>query len=145
VLWGLVGLGAAGILFCAIGATSVRRMLNRRVPQFLGRNSFSLYLVHVPILATLAYALGDAQWWLVGLIGVPLSIGFAVVFRRFIELPSHRLAQAIGKRAARPRKVTRSAGTDTTRPELTASAAESEPLSDAEASAAGARALLVLR
>jgi peptidoglycan/LPS O-acetylase OafA/YrhL len=103
ILWALVGLGAAGIIFCAIGSTGVRTTLNRRVPQFLGRNSFSLYLVHVPILATLAYALGDAQWWMVALIGIPVSIAFAVVFRRYVELPSHRLAHAIGARVTRGR------------------------------------------
>lgn len=103
ILWGLVGLGCAGIIFCAIGSASIGYALSRRVPQFLGRNSFSLYLVHVPILATLAYALGDAQWWIVGIIGVPVSIGVAVVFRRFVELPSYRLARAIGTRATRGR------------------------------------------
>ena len=106
ILWSLVGLGAAGIVFCAIGSPGVSTALNRRVPQFLGRNSFSLYIVHVPILATLAYAFGDAQWWLVGLVGVPASIAFAVVFRRYIELPSHRLAHAIGARVVRRRQVT---------------------------------------
>jgi peptidoglycan/LPS O-acetylase OafA/YrhL len=103
ILWSLVGIGAAGIIVSAIGFGPFRSFLNARVTQFLGRISFSLYLIHVPILATLAYQLGDAQWWLVGLIGVPVSIAAATVFRRYVELPAQRLAHRAGARAARPR------------------------------------------
>jgi peptidoglycan/LPS O-acetylase OafA/YrhL len=103
LLWSLVGLGAAGIILCAIGFASFEGFLNRRPNQFLGRISFSLYLIHVPIIATLAYALGDAQWWLVGIIGIPLSLGAATVFHRFVEVPSQRLAHRVGARVARPR------------------------------------------
>jgi peptidoglycan/LPS O-acetylase OafA/YrhL len=103
VLWSLVGVGAAGIILCALGSDGFRNFLNRAVSQFLGRISFSLYLIHVPILATLAYALGDAQWWLVGIIGLPLSIGAAVLFYRFVETPSQRLAHRLGVRFSKPR------------------------------------------
>ncbi|MDQ1552301.1 MAG: hypothetical protein QOD50_1723 [Actinomycetota bacterium] len=103
LLWSLVGMGAAGIILCAIGFASFEGFLNRRPNQFLGRISFSLYLIHVPIIATLAYALGDAQWWLVGIIGIPLSLGAATVFHRFVEVPSQRLAHRVGARVARPR------------------------------------------
>jgi peptidoglycan/LPS O-acetylase OafA/YrhL len=103
LLWSLVGVGAAGIILCAIGFGSLERFLNRRPSQFLGRISFSLYLIHVPIIATLAFTLGDAQWWLVGLIGVPLSLGAATLFHRYVEVPSQRLAHRVGARAIRPR------------------------------------------
>jgi peptidoglycan/LPS O-acetylase OafA/YrhL len=103
LLWSLVGLGAAGIILSAIGFSSFAWFLNTRASQFLGKISFSLYLIHVPIVATLAYALGDAQWWLVGIIGLPLSIGAATLFYRFVELPSQHLARRAGARAARPR------------------------------------------
>jgi peptidoglycan/LPS O-acetylase OafA/YrhL len=103
LLWSLVGVGAAGIILCAIGFVSFENFLNTRVSQFLGKISFSLYLIHVPIIATLAYALGDAQWWLVGIIGIPLSIGAATVFHRYIEVPSQRLAKRVGERVARRR------------------------------------------
>jgi peptidoglycan/LPS O-acetylase OafA/YrhL len=103
VLWSLVGVGAAGIILSAIGFGPFRSFLNRRFTQYLGRISFSLYLIHVPILATLAYLLGDAQWWIVGLVGVPVSIGAATVFHRYVEVPSQRLAHRVGARVARPR------------------------------------------
>jgi peptidoglycan/LPS O-acetylase OafA/YrhL len=103
LLWSLVGAGAAGIILCAIGFTSFAGFLNHRISQYLGRISFSLYLIHVPIIATLAYALGDAQWWLVGIIGIPLSLAAATVFHRYVEVPSQRLAHWVGARASRPR------------------------------------------
>ena len=105
ILWSLVGLGAAGVILCAIGFESLRSFLNRRVIQYLGRISFSLYLIHVPIIATLAFVLGDSQWWLVGIIGLPLSLGAATLFHRYVEVPSQRLAHRVGTRMARPRSL----------------------------------------
>jgi peptidoglycan/LPS O-acetylase OafA/YrhL len=105
LLWSLVGAGAAGVILCAIGFGSVRNFLNFRVNQFLGRISFSLYLIHVPIIATLAFVLGDAQWWLVGIVGLPLSLAAATVFHRFVEVPSQRLAHYVGSRVTK-RKAT---------------------------------------
>ena len=100
LLWSLVGVGAAGIILCAIGFDSLRNFLNTKVSQFLGKISFSLYLIHVPIIATLAFVLGDQQWWLVGIIGLPVSLGVATVFHRFVEVPSMNLAHRVGARAA---------------------------------------------
>jgi peptidoglycan/LPS O-acetylase OafA/YrhL len=105
LLWSLVGLGAAGIILCAIGFGSFAWFLNTRPSQYLGRISFSLYLIHVPIVATLAFTLGDAQWWLVGMIGLPLSIGAATLFHRYVEVPSMNLAHWVGARAVAGRKV----------------------------------------
>jgi peptidoglycan/LPS O-acetylase OafA/YrhL len=105
VLWSLVGLGAAGVILCAIGYRPVQNFLNTRVSQYLGKISFSLYLIHVPIIATLAFTLGDAQWWLVGIIGLPLSLGAATLFHRFVEVPSMNLAHSVGKRAAATKRV----------------------------------------
>lgn len=85
--------GALGLVIAAIGAPFLRRGLESRACQWLGRVSFSLYLVHVPIIATLAFALGDRMWWLVVAIGIPLSLVAAWAFYTVIEGPSHRLAQ----------------------------------------------------
>ena len=54
-LVGVESLGAVGLVAAAVGSGWWRRMLERRVPQFLGRISFSLYLVHVPVLLALAF------------------------------------------------------------------------------------------
>ena len=100
-LIGLESLGAAGVVVAAAGATRFRTLLEGAVPQFLGRISFSLYLVHLPILATLAYALGDWNWPAVGLIGVPVALLAGWGFFRLVEKPLHRVARDAKRGAGR--------------------------------------------
>ncbi|HEY8911766.1 acyltransferase [Lacisediminihabitans sp.] len=88
-------LGAAGLVLAAIGVRPVRSALESRPSQWLGRVSFSLYLVHMPILATLTFLLGDERWWLVALLTVPAALLTAWGFHRAVERPSHRLARRI--------------------------------------------------
>jgi peptidoglycan/LPS O-acetylase OafA/YrhL len=101
VLWGLAGLGALGLVIVAVCSPALDRLLSTRVPQWTGRVSFSLYLVHVPVLATIAYAVGDEWWWVVGLVGVPLSLVIAEAFFRLVERPSHGLARRTGRLVGR--------------------------------------------
>ena len=96
---GMEAAGAAGIVVCAAAATRLRSFLERRVPQFLGRISFSLYLVHLPVLATLAFVLGDWNWPIVGLIGTPLSVLAGWGFFRLVERPLHGVARKAKKAA----------------------------------------------
>lgn len=100
-LWGLAGVGAVGIILVAIGSPAISRLLEARVSQWLGRVSFSLYLVHVPIIASVAFLTGDERWWLVAAISVPLSLLAAELFHRVVERPSHRLARQVGRRVGR--------------------------------------------
>lgn len=100
VLWGLAGVGAVGLIIATIGSPLLDGALRHRVPQWLGRVSFSLYLVHVPVIATLTFALGDELWWLVLVIGVPLSLVGAELFYRAVERPSHGLARRVGARVS---------------------------------------------
>ena len=88
-------LGAAGLVLSAIAVRPVRSALEARPTQWLGRVSFSLYLVHMPILATLTFVLGDDRWWLVAILTLPLALLAAWGFHRIVERPSHRLARAI--------------------------------------------------
>jgi peptidoglycan/LPS O-acetylase OafA/YrhL len=91
----LTPVGALGLVVCAIAAAPVRRALSAPIPQRLGRISFSLYLTHLPILVAFTYLLGDRNWILVAVVGIPISLGVAVLFFRFVEAPSHRLAGRI--------------------------------------------------
>ncbi|MBC7403832.1 MAG: acyltransferase [Microbacteriaceae bacterium] len=88
-------LGATGLVLSAIAVRPVRSALEARPTQWLGRVSFSLYLVHMPILATLTFAFGDDRWWLVAILTLPLALLAAWGFHRIIERPSHRLARTI--------------------------------------------------
>jgi peptidoglycan/LPS O-acetylase OafA/YrhL len=98
-LIGLEALGGVGVVIAAGAATGFRRLLERRVPQFLGRISFSLYLVHLPVLTTVTWLLGDWNWPVAGLIGVPLAVLVGWGFFLLVEKRLHRLARA-AKRGA---------------------------------------------
>ena len=95
-MWGLAGIGAVLVIIVAMGWPRLRRALEGRAPQWLGRISYSLYLVHVPLIATLAYLWGSESWPLVAAVAIPGSLLLAAVFHRVIEGPSHRLARAAG-------------------------------------------------
>lgn len=97
LLWGLAGVGAAGLVLVVIGSPLAGRMLSAAVPRWLGKVSFSLYLVQAPLIATLAFALGDDHWPLVAGIGIPLCLATAWLFYVAVEKPSHRLARHVGR------------------------------------------------
>lgn len=97
----LAALGGLLLVFAAIAQTGWRRMLERQVPQFLGRISFSLYLVHVPVIVTIAYLIGDWNWFLLLPIGVPAALLTGWAFYRVVEVPLHRLARTANAGAAK--------------------------------------------
>jgi peptidoglycan/LPS O-acetylase OafA/YrhL len=45
------------------------------------------------VLATLAFLLGDWNWPVVGVIGIPLALGVGWLFFRYVERPLHRVAR----------------------------------------------------
>lgn len=101
LLWGLAGAGAALTVALAVMWPGLRWGLEMRPAQWLGRISFSLYLVHVPIIATLVYLFGSSRWWLAALLAVPISLGVAALFQWGVEAPAHRLSRAVGARVRR--------------------------------------------
>ncbi|RLP73860.1 acyltransferase [Mycetocola manganoxydans] len=100
VLWGLAGFGAAGLIVVAIVSPLAERLLDSPLPRWLGKVSFSLYLVHIPVLATVAYLIGDGRWWLVSAVALPATFAVSVAFHAAVEKPAHALARRVGARAA---------------------------------------------
>jgi peptidoglycan/LPS O-acetylase OafA/YrhL len=94
VLWALSGVGAAGLIIVVLGSPLAQRMLSARVPRWLGRVSFSLYLVQAPVIATVAFALGDGNWLLIAAISIPATLGLSWLFHLGVERPAHLLARA---------------------------------------------------
>jgi peptidoglycan/LPS O-acetylase OafA/YrhL len=98
------GLGAAGILICSLHLAPMARLLKHSIPEYLGRISYSLYLVH----ATVLFALFDQFWghmrerWLL-LLFLCCALAAAHLFCIAIEEPSMRLGKRLyagPKRAA---------------------------------------------
>ena len=88
--------GAIRVLVVPVRAGALRGLLRSRTVQYLGLMSFSLYLVHEPVVVSLRLLTQPlSPWWL--LILAPLvSAPLTWLFQRYIEAPSHRLARRTG-------------------------------------------------
>ncbi len=93
----LITAGSAGYLILAMNAPRIRGFLNTRAPQFLGRISYSLYLVHGTVLFALARSFGRrVSIPLQFLIFVILSIALGYLFCITVEEPFLRLGRKLG-------------------------------------------------
>lgn len=92
-------LGAAMIIFSAMYWAPLKSALECSPAQWLGKISFSLYLIHEPIIVTLGYVMGAELAPMAAVLGLVLSLLLAPLFFRWIERPSHRLAKAIQSRS----------------------------------------------
>ncbi len=99
VLW-------AGMILCLVLARPVAAgVLVNRPLAIVGKLSYSLYLVHVPILFYLIYPIknelgvvayqASAQAWLLPLLGLALSLGLSLLTYKCVELPFLNLKKRI--------------------------------------------------
>lgn len=101
---GLQAVGACGVVFVVWHWSSARRVMGRPVAQWLGTRSFSLYLVHLPVVASVPLAVGgQPSLAVVALAAAVVTFPLAEVFHRLVERPSHRIAQRVGRRIAAAR------------------------------------------
>ncbi|MEV8133607.1 acyltransferase [Pseudarthrobacter oxydans] len=89
--------GGALLIFAFIAWRPALRLGTRQWAQWLGARSFSLYLIHEPIIVSVAFALDTSNAVYVFLLAVPLSLITAEVFFRYIESPSLTLAGTAGR------------------------------------------------
>lgn len=75
------------------------RLSGRPVVAWLGSRSFSLYLVHEPIIVSAAFVFPGSPWLALGL-AWPVALLTAEMFFRIVEDPSRRLANRIGLTAS---------------------------------------------
>lgn len=99
---------AALLLFTSILASEgVRRFLSLRLLRWLGRVSFSVYLIHVPVMCTIGcfvlvqvYGATSSMHW-AALAGYTVSIVatflLAEVLTRVVDLPSQKWAPAVAR------------------------------------------------
>nr|WP_232239160.1 acyltransferase [Burkholderia oklahomensis] len=113
LLWRTAGsiLLVAGV----IGSRSFSRILGSRIPVFLGKISFSVYVIHVPLLMSvglraaaaaqstgLKYGQSVAFAFVSYMVAV---IGGAMLFERWADAPSIRLADRVAKKTAGAEKL----------------------------------------
>lgn len=103
-----ITIGAALVLLVATSSDAIAAMLHRRVFQYLGRISYSLYLMHpIVLLATLHVSYGRIPLSVLLLAAFALTFPFADLANRTIERP----AATLGRKAAAgmsPRRAQRS-------------------------------------
>jgi peptidoglycan/LPS O-acetylase OafA/YrhL len=95
----ITGLGAALILLLALSFSSFRTFLRGKIPHFLGKVSYSLYLVHGTVLWAIARSMGksvsiSAQLCLY----LVLSLFLAWIFYLAVEAPFTNLSRKLGSR-----------------------------------------------
>lgn len=78
----------------------IRRLFETRFLQWAGRISFSLYLVHEPIVLSVRFRTAASSPWVAVAIGVPLALIVAALFERCVEAPCHRLSRRVGRASA---------------------------------------------
>lgn len=94
-------IGAALIVLAIISSPLLSALLARRIPQFLGRISFSLYLVHLPLLLTVLCMFyleyGDFHWaWAASMVGyLALVVAVAYGFTRLVDEPTIHLIKRL--------------------------------------------------
>jgi len=93
-------IGAAGIVLIALLWRPAIGVLTFAPVRWLGRISFSLYLVHVPILVGVANVVGPGRWALTAAVAVPIAVIVAELFTRLVEQPAHRLSKRAGTSAS---------------------------------------------
>lgn len=92
---GAWAVGAALLIVQCLGSGHARRFLRLAPLQWLGKVSYSLYLVHLPLLLALmrgVAATSQHGWMLLAL--PPLALLAAGIFHRLVEAPS----QGLGRR-----------------------------------------------
>lgn len=97
------GLAAGMIIALSISGGMAERLLTSPVPRYLGRISYSLYLTHIIVLASVVHALATVCPLPVAVaVALPLALGTADLCQRYVEAPSQRfgkfLAGAIDRR-----------------------------------------------
>lgn len=105
MLTSLLTIGAALIVVGLTAPSGATTLLSTRPFRFLGRISFGLYLVHVPILLAGLHVAPDFPNRGL-LVTIPIAFVAAWLFTRHVEEPSARLARNAGTWLSRPRSTT---------------------------------------
>jgi len=96
-----VAIASFYFIVAAIAVTNSKNILNKKLPLFLGKISYSLYLVHLPVICFVYFSLnGKLPLPAILTLGVLSAVGLAVLFNRLIEKPVMKLARRVFLRDA---------------------------------------------
>jgi peptidoglycan/LPS O-acetylase OafA/YrhL len=105
----VVGVACVGIMVLALGWPGFSRFLLFPALQFVGRISYSYYLLHLPVSNLVRYLLHDQFPVITPVVTIAGSLLLAWIAYRWIEIPSinlgHRLYEQLSARMATPMKV----------------------------------------
>jgi peptidoglycan/LPS O-acetylase OafA/YrhL len=95
-----------GLILYSLTDRGASAALTSRVPRFLGRISYSLYLLHGTVLFALVYmTYGRLPLWAIFVPFFVITIGLATAMYKVVEVPSINLGHAIAARLERKRPV----------------------------------------
>jgi peptidoglycan/LPS O-acetylase OafA/YrhL len=97
----VVTAGATLIVLLFVSCRRAKRLGDTAAAQWLGRVSFSLYLVHLPIILAGVTLLRSVSLPLALAVSVAATFVAAELFYRYVEQPSHRLSMAAGRAVGR--------------------------------------------
>lgn len=97
----VVTVGATLIVLLFVSCRSAKSLGDTAAAQWLGRVSFSLYLVHLPVILAGVTLLRSVSLPLALAVSVAASFVIAELFYRYVEQPSHRLSMAVGRAVGR--------------------------------------------
>jgi len=93
---GLTAVGVSLFIIFALSPSRFSEWLEGRIPVFLGKISYSLYLYHAVILLSLVHCFfGRVPLALLWLATVVLTVGVAALSYELVELPSIRLGKCV--------------------------------------------------
>jgi len=93
--WSVVA-GAAGLIVFAISSESAKKWLQKSVPQFLGRISYSLYLLHTTVLFVLTTTVfGKMPRPCFIALYVSIALILSALFNHLVEQPFIRLSRSV--------------------------------------------------
>ncbi len=99
--------GGILIFFAVLVLPGLRAWLGGPLGQVLGRYSFSLYLVHFPVLFTVTSALLVATRHMMGGVALSVAVGLVLTavltfgFERWVDAPATRLSRVLTRRSKR--------------------------------------------
>ncbi|MGC2401199.1 MAG: acyltransferase [Acidobacteriaceae bacterium] len=93
----IVAIGAALLIVAIIGSAKLKQWLAKNYWLWLGKQSYSLYLIHVPVvMAIVILCHGEVPVWACLLV-IPVCIALGQIFHIHVELPAVALAQKASK------------------------------------------------